>query len=118
MFERLKVYVEFGLLLLLGACKPVVTPTVDADASLVVEAGVAEASTADESVTMPPLCVKVCTNLARLHCPEAVTPDGGKPCVEVCQHSEAIGLTLKPSCVAAAKTLDELRACGTVRCKF
>ena len=52
----------------------------------------------------------------KLGCPEG-TPDGGQSCVEVCRHTQATHLTdLHPSCLAAAKSKEQARACGSVKC--
>lgn len=63
-------------------------------------------------------CTQACVKLAFLGCPEAAKPDGGKTCYRLCADAEASGkFSLKPACVAAAKDVDGVRACGTVRCK-
>lgn len=64
-----------------------------------------------------PACSRACAALERLGCPEAERPDGGRTCYAVCADAERGGkFSLKPSCVAASKSVAELRACGTVRC--
>jgi len=63
-------------------------------------------------------CVRACAVLTALKCPEAEAPPGGDPCSVVCQRTEdAKKISLKPLCVADAKTVEAVRACGTVRCK-
>ena len=55
---------------------------------------------------------------AELRCPEADDADGGDSCEVACRHAQEGGLTdLRPRCLAAAKTVDELRACGSVKCR-
>lgn len=62
-------------------------------------------------------CEAACAKLAALGCPEADTLDGGKSCAQLCLDSEASGkFNLKPACVAGAQTVEQVRACGTVRC--
>ena len=61
--------------------------------------------------------VAACTRLAKLGCPEAERVAGRDSCVVVFRKAQAEQLTdLKPACVAASKTVDAVRACGTVRC--
>ena len=63
-------------------------------------------------------CARACAVLTALKCPEAEAPPGGDPCSVVCQRTEdAKKISLKPLCVADAKTVEAVRACGTVRCK-
>jgi len=63
-------------------------------------------------------CVAACAILASLKCPEAETPDGGDTCLDICTKAEASGrFSLKPECVAKAKDLAGVKACGSVRCK-
>lgn len=65
-----------------------------------------------------PACVHACSQLKKLGCPEAAKPDGGKTCYKVCADAEASGkFSLKPMCVAGAQSIEQLRTCGTVRCK-
>jgi len=55
-----------------------------------------------------------CANLAALQCPEGLRLD----CELVAQKALNTGITdLKLECLAAAKTADEARACGTVTCR-
>jgi hypothetical protein len=64
-----------------------------------------------------PICAKACATLKRLGCPEAARPDGGRTCYAVCAEAEKGGhFSLRPSCVAPAVSVEELRACKTVRC--
>jgi hypothetical protein len=64
-----------------------------------------------------PMCAKACANLATLGCPEARRVDGGQTCYAVCVHTEETHkFDLKPTCLAAAKTVAEAKACGSVRC--
>lgn len=63
-------------------------------------------------------CGKACVNLKLLDCPEGDDNDGGDSCYVVCRHTQTSGLTnLKPSCLSSAKSVEEIRACGTAKCK-
>lgn len=66
-------------------------------------------------------CARACANmrLPSIQCPEADPPKAGEEsCEAVCRHASKSGLTdLKPKCVASARTANEVRACGTVKCK-
>ena len=62
-------------------------------------------------------CTEACDTLAYLNCPEAEQRDGGDTCRSVCMTAELGKFGLKPACVAAAKSVTEVRACGTVRCR-
>lgn len=65
-----------------------------------------------------PDCVKACVTLHTLGCPEAEKPAGGKTCYAICRDAEkSVGFSLKPACVAQAKSVTEVRACKTVRCQ-
>lgn len=94
--------------LALVACTPEPKPpTVEVDASTVVVVDAA-----------PSACASACANLRRLGCPEGETADGGKSCVDLCDQLQASGkFDMKPACVAAAQTREELAACKTARCK-
>ncbi len=60
-------------------------------------------------------CARACLNFERLGCPEARHTDTGISCTDVCLRSSA--LVKHPlTCWVKAKTVDELRACGGVRC--
>lgn len=60
-------------------------------------------------------CDLMCRTLRELGCPEG-SPDGAV-CEVVCTHAQGSRLTdLHPSCVAAARSKAEVRACGSVRC--
>ena len=64
-----------------------------------------------------PICAKACASLKRLGCPEAERPDGGSTCYAICAKAETSGkFGLRPSCVAGAKSIVELRGCASVRC--
>jgi hypothetical protein len=62
-------------------------------------------------------CSRACAKLKAVGCPEAEQIDGGLACVDLCDKAEASGkFTLKPECVAAAASVEAVRACGSVRC--
>lgn len=70
-----------------------------------------------DGATACPACKGACEALERLGCPEA-HPDGGDGCYAVLSHAQASKkFDLRPYCLAAAKTREELARCGTVRCK-
>jgi hypothetical protein len=67
--------------------------------------------------TVPPIPTSLygeaCANLNALGCPEGAKAN----CAAVMQTAQEAHLTdLRPSCLAAAKTQDEARACGSVTC--
>ena len=103
--------------MLLTACPPPPKPVpTDADAA---PAPTQDAST-DAPVDAAPAkpCVSACARLSELGCPEALPVDGGSTCLQICEQAEATGkFNLKPQCISAAKTVEEVRACGSVRCK-
>lgn len=103
--------------LFLMGCPPVPPqpPVPDADAALDVDA---DNGLDEDGAPRNVPCTQACVKLAFLGCPEATKPDGGKTCYRLCADAEASGkFSLKPACVAAAKDVDGVRACGTVRCK-
>jgi len=64
-----------------------------------------------------PACGEACVQLAKLGCPEATPKQGEESCYVVCARAEETKrFSLKPACIAKAATVDEARACGTVRC--
>lgn len=64
-----------------------------------------------------PDCVRACSKLKSLGCPEAAKPDGGKTCYTVCADAERSGkFSLNPKCVGAASDVAGLAVCKTVRC--
>ena len=72
-----------------------------------------------------PDCAAACANLARVRdaahpngCPEAKAAAGEDSCYVVCRRAAATNgrIDFKPRCIAAAKTIATLRACGTYRC--
>lgn len=76
-----------------------------------------DASTATLDAALQDACSAACGQLGKLGCPESNTPDGGKSCVQLCRDAEASGkFSLKPMCVSGAQTIEQLKACGTVRC--
>lgn len=92
----------------LPGCPPTPLSPVDASDASDFDAGFDDA--------MSP-CARACKVLTALSCPEALTLDGGKSCTALCSDSESSGFSLKPSCVALAKDVSGVRACGTVRCQ-
>lgn len=70
-----------------------------------------------EAAAKYPACVRACAALKTYGCPEAARLPGGKTCYQVCADGETTGLSLKPSCVAAAKNAADVRMCATVRCQ-
>jgi hypothetical protein len=62
----------------------------------------------------PDIYGAACANLAAVGCPEGSRDN----CAEVMQQAQEAHLTdLHPTCLAAAKTQDAARACGSVRCR-
>lgn len=62
-------------------------------------------------------CERACSNIKALGCPEG-EPKTGESCVMVCRHTQVTGLTdLQPECLAAARSVDDVRACHTLKCK-
>lgn len=94
--------VILSLFLLGCSARPVTPNPPDADASVHVDGGDA--------------CYAACVTLVNLGCPEG-NPSSGASCIDVCVHTEQTGVfELKPSCIASARTVDGVKACGTVRC--
>lgn len=60
-------------------------------------------------------CGRACAQLRELGCPEGAASTTGVSCYRVCVHASQLK-SLRPSCVAGAKSVDAVRACGTVRC--
>lgn len=88
------------------------------DASIY-EAGGKDSATLDSAVA-PTVngtdCAAACANLVRLGCPEG-HPSGGRTCLEVCNHTQSTHLTdLHTACLAAAKSVTEVKACKSVTC--
>lgn len=87
---------------------PVVNPDASQDAS----------EDAMDSSLRYPVCAKACEKLAILGCPEAMPMDAGKSCYLLCADAtESKKFDLKPACIADSKSIDDVKACGTVRCK-
>jgi hypothetical protein len=65
-----------------------------------------------------PECASACTKLSQFGCPEAITRRGEDSCYVVCRRANATAgrIDFKPRCIATAKTLASLKACGTYRC--
>ena len=61
-------------------------------------------------------CAAACANLVKLGCPEG-HPKAGKSCLDVCNHTQSTHLTdLHTACLAAAKSVPEVKACKSVTC--
>ncbi len=113
---RLSMMSMFACLLVACPAPTPVPPAPDADASGVPDA--APLTPTDGATPTLDDCSRACARLSTLGCPEALTPDGGRSCYEVCTKAEATGkFSLNPKCVAGAASKDALFACGTVRCK-
>lgn len=54
-------------------------------------------------------CAKACANLTSLGCPIS-------DCPAACTKAQGTLTDLHPSCIAKAKTKEEARACGSVKC--
>ena len=61
-------------------------------------------------------CADACDVLNELGCPEAERSANGDDCELVCMRASELR-DMKLGCVAAATTMIDLRACGTVRCR-
>ena len=65
-----------------------------------------------------PVCDRACVNLRALGCPEGTPVTGGDSCEDVCARSDLSGhFSIKPQCLADSGSVEQLRACGTVRCQ-
>lgn len=58
----------------------------------------------------------VCAHLAELGCPEAQVAPDGTSCPMVIRQAQKL-VDMRLSCLAEASTVDDLRACRTVRCQ-
>lgn len=92
----------------LGACEPKPPPPVPApmlDAGWVFE----DAGTLEEAA---------CQNLRRLGCPEGDGVAGGRSCEETfLMEANRVFVNFRPECIAAASSVEQVRACQTVRCR-
>ena len=70
-----------------------------------------------EIVQIPADCRLACESLAKLGCPESATPPGGRSCGSVCAAALEQGIDLPTICIANASTVDQVRACGMIKCK-
>ncbi len=62
-------------------------------------------------------CQLACANLRSFGCKEGdPTGKGDGECEKVCDHTSTGAFSIKPDCLAAAKSAAAVRACGTVRC--
>ncbi len=107
-----------ALLLLAPACPPApVPPTADADAEVAQDDASAVNPDAQPQPPPPPpvqdACSAFCAILTQLGCSEGAQAN----CASTCRHVIDSGLTdLKISCVSAAKTVAQVKACGSVKC--
>lgn len=58
--------------------------------------------------------LKACINLKTLGCPEGEKRETGQTCTQTLREVDGLS-SIKPSCIIAAKTKDEVRKCN-VRC--
>lgn len=109
----------FGLVEITGCPLPPEPPQGDVTDGGYPPGPLDSADTEDPPVELAtfPICAKACAALKRLGCPEAERPDGGSTCYAVCAKAEKSGkFGLRPNCVAASKTITDVKACGTIRC--
>ena len=93
------------LLLLLASCKGFsVTPPAPSPDPI-------EHDDAFQDAASP--CGRACKALHALGCPEGEPSPGGVSCYAVCTRA---GAAVNPTCVAAARTLQDVHACN-VRCE-
>ncbi len=102
--------IAFVFPVLLLACPPTaVVPTTDADASTV-DAGVLYDAPRFSS------CHNACEVVIKF-CPHEAAFENNAACEKVCEHTqETKTFDMKPACLAVARSVAEVRACGTVRC--
>lgn len=95
MLRRLAVFVSAASLLVLG-CRPAVSPVID------------------EARAIATRCEAACTVLRAHACTEGEPSRVRQvPCEQVCANVEATeGMTFRAACLAEAKTLVAVRACG------
>lgn len=62
-------------------------------------------------------CARACTNLRALGCPEGARNASGESCASVCNRALADGFQIRPDCIASGVNVDQVRACGRVRCQ-
>jgi hypothetical protein len=61
-------------------------------------------------------CERACMHLSELGCPESRITPGGTTCPTACRRaSQLVDMDLE--CVVSSRDRDEVRACGTVRCR-
>ncbi len=69
-------------------------------------------------IPSPDACASACAKLADLGCPESKQVPGGKSCEDICRQAEESGqMRMKPDCIATSKSVEDARACGSVRCR-
>jgi hypothetical protein len=73
-----------------------------------VDAGIAEAGASSS-------CAAACARLAELECPEGAPTKGGESCEAVCISASSVQ-AFPLACISVAGSVEEVRACGRVRC--
>lgn len=104
------------------ACIPSKFPEPSTTDDAGVDAGVIVDASDDAPETLVSVgvskCTKACKTLSDLGCPESKIPPPGD-CVSTCIHMQNTrGMDMRPECVAASKSVSEVRKCGTVRCEL
>lgn len=77
--------------------------------------GIIEVFPEDSGAAQSSPCGKACANLARIPCREGYTNDAGVTCYRGCV-TMAEYQRVPTTCWALAKTKEEARACGGLRC--
>jgi hypothetical protein len=103
------------LAVIASACPPQPQPPAPPEPTIITDAAT-PASTAD--ATSPAdagdAFDRACATLVLLHCAEGSPPAPQSPCATTMRRAEASGLTrTHPECVAAAKSVQQARACGS-----
>lgn len=102
----------FSVLLTCVGCTPANNPIVDAG-----DAATDAANDSDAPMQAnASACARMCKSLLAIGCSEAkVEPPGD--CLSTCENIKSQpGMALNVECIAAAKTISQVRKCGTVRC--
>jgi hypothetical protein len=96
------------VLLALASCPQPLPPTPPGPGPAVLDGGASDAPV--ETVAQA-----TCANLARLGCPEGLKAN----CASVVQKAIDTQVTnLRGDCLVGAQTVEAVRACGTVSCRF
>ena len=119
--NRFDVFAGIALLCLWGCPRTPETPDASTDAGAPIadaEPGQHEPFDAPGSTYRVPACAAACANLKRQGCPEAERQPGEDTCYVVCRKAQETGkIDFKPQCIADAKSIEAVKACGTYRCK-